>query len=185
MKKIVWLVVLVSLAAIATAFVLIHHRAVSHSKVKELEPLTGVPKADWKDAILWRKAGEYRAVENELKLIGREADAWDNLTSNQVDVLIYYMHSPHYEAREMAVILAGGKYPDPVRAVLVPHVLGLLSDQVEGVRFWAASSLGRMGDKKMIPFLQPLLKDARPGVARCAQRAILRLQEGKETVTGK
>ena len=184
MKKIVWLVVLVSLAAIATAFVLIHHRAVSHSKVKELEPLTGVPKADWKDAILWRKAGEYRAVENELKLIAKFTDAWDNLTSNQVDVLIYYMHSPHYDARIQAVIATGGKYPATVRDKLRPPVLGLLSDPVSGVRFWAATALGGMGDKSAIPFLQPLLNDNRPVVAKAAQRAILRLQ-GKETLPGK
>jgi HEAT repeat protein len=42
-----------------------------------------------------------------------------------------------------------------------------------------------MGDKSVIPSLQPLLKDPIPLVARAAQEAISKLQNQKETVPGK
>jgi len=192
MKNIVLLGVLVSLAAVATAFLLIRHRrasltprqTASFSNRKQSVPPTGVPDADLRDEELWEKTPEYKTMMDETGRIAKAGDAWDNLTSNDVELLIEYMHSPHYEARIQAVILTGGKYPAPVRSRLMPHVLGLLSDPVSGVRCWAATALGGMGDKSAIPFLNPLLNDHRPVVAKAAQRAISKLQEN-EAAPGK
>ncbi len=182
MKKAVLLGVLVSLAVVATAFLLIRHR-IPYLTTRQTAAHAGTPDADWRDAKLWSMTPEYKVVMDELHQIGQAGDAWDNLTSDEVEALIVNIHSPHYEARALAAIFSGGKYPAPVRAKLLPHVLGLLSDPVSDVRFWAADALGSMGDKSVIPRLKPLLKD-RPAVAKVAQKAILKLQ-GEETAPEK
>ncbi len=190
MKKTVLLGILVSLAVVATAFLLIRHRIPylttrqAAARANQSVSSAGAPDADLRDEELWEQTPEYEIVTNALRRIALAGDAWDNLTPDEVEMLIEYMHSPHYDARIQAVIATGGKYPATVRDKLLPHVLGLLSDPVSGVRFWAATALGGMGDKSAIPFLQPLLNDNRPVVAKAAQRAILRLQ-GKETLPGK
>ena len=184
MKKAVLLGVLVSLAVVATVFLLIRHR-IPHLTTRQTAARAGTPDADWRDEKLWEQTPEFEIVTNELYRIALAGDAWDNLTSDEVETLIVNMHSPHYEARIMAVIAAQGPYPDPVRSRLIPHVLGLLSDPVSGVRLFAANSLGHLGDKSVVPYLKPLLKDPSPTVARVARRTISRLQSQKETVPGK
>jgi hypothetical protein len=181
--------VLISLVVIATAFWFLHQRAQSSTAqaaagAKQLTPPAGIPEADWRDDALWRRTPEYKAATNELLRIAKAGDAWDNLTSNDVEVLIQNMDSPHYSARELAVIAAQNGRSDPVRSRLMPHVLGLLSDPVYGVRLFAVSTLGRMGDKDAIPFLNPLLNDPSPSIAGAAQTAILKLQQ-EETPPGK
>ena len=183
MKKAVLLGVLVSLAVVATAFLLIRHR-IPYLTTRQTAARSGTPDADWRDEKLWEQTPEFEIVTNELYRIALAGDAWDNLTSDEVETLIVNMHSPHYEARIMAVIAAQGPYPDPVRDKLMPHVLGLLSDPVSTVRICAANGLGHLGDKSVIPYLYPLLKDPSDVVARVAQRTISRLQE-KETAPGK
>ena len=191
MKKPVLLGVLVSLAVVATAFLLIRHRVMplptrqTAVRAKQSAPCSGTPDADLRDEELWEQTPEYEIVTNELYRIALAGDAWDNLTPDEVEALIQNMHSPHFQAREDAVIAAGGKYPAPVRAKLLPHVIGLLSDPVPGVRIFAAASLRRTGDKSVIPFLYPLLNDSSPSVARVAQNAILKLESQKETVPEK
>ncbi len=191
MKKIVWLVVLASLAVVATAYLFIRHRIpylTTHravARVKQSSPVPGMPDADWRDEKLWEQTPEYKAVTDEIERISKAGDAWDNLTSNEVEVLILNMHNPHYFARMMAVTAAGGdKYSASVKHELLPHVIGLLSDPVSHVRLWAADTLGRVGDKSVIPYLYPLLNDDRQVVRDAAQKAIHRLQ-GKEVVPGK
>jgi hypothetical protein len=195
MKKAVLLGVLVSLAVVVAAFLLIRHRvmplpthrtaAEPQKKAKQLAPYAGIPDADWKDEVLWKKTPEYRIVRSKLYRISLTGKAWDNLTPDEVEALILNMHSPHYQARLMAVVDAGGEYPDPVISKLMPHVLGLLTDPVSSVRICAAGSLGRLGDKSVIPDLKPLLKDPIPSVTMAAQEAISRLQSQEETVPGK
>ncbi len=143
----------------------------------------GIPETDWKDDKVWRGKAKCKAVERELIVIVNAAEARGGPTPDETETVIEYMHSPHYDTRETALIVAGAARSDPARAVLLPHVLGLLSDPVWTVRLWAAWSLGKMGDKSVIPYLEPLLKD-RPAVAKVAQKAILKLQ-GEETAPEK
>jgi len=180
MKKRLLLGVLIPLAVAASGLGLI----ACHSKVQS-QPWerSGIPEADWKDAKSWRSTSKYKAVVDELKAIAIDAEARGGPTAEEAEVLINYMNSPHYDVRETAVIAAETATSDPARSVLIPHVLGLLSDPVWTVRGWAAKSLGEMGDKSVIPYLEPLLKD-RPVVAKVAQKAILKLQ-GEQTVPGK
>ena len=191
MKKGVLLGVLVSLAVVGTAFLLVRQRVLplitrqTAARAKQSAPLSGIPDADWRDRNKWRSTPEYKTVMDELFGIAQAADARGGPTADETEVLINYMYSPHYDARVTAAIVAGSARFDPARSVLIPHVLGLLSDPVSEVRLWAASSLGSMGDKSMIPFLNPLLNDPSPPVVHVTQRAISRLQSQKENVPGK
>jgi hypothetical protein len=142
-----------------------------------------VPDADEKDYELWRKAPEYKPFEDQITAIlaagearGARAEASCCLTSNEVAALIAYMQSPHPRARVEAVITAQDGRSDPARSALLPHVIRLLSDPFWRVRMWAAATLGEVGDKSMIPLLEPLLND-RPEVVRTTQRAISKLQQ--------
>ena len=167
---------LLCLAVAATAFLLIR-------QAKQPAPHAGIPDADWKDEKSWKSTPEYKTVMDELIGMAQDVDAQRGPTAGEAAVLIQDMHSPHYKTREMAAIVAGSASSDPARSVLISHVLSLLSDPVSLVRMSAANSLGRMGDKSVIPYLEPLLKD-RPAVAKIAQQAILKLQE-EGTVPGK
>ena len=106
------------------------------------------------------------------------------LTSNEVERLIFYMQSPHYIARMEASITAGIARSDPARSMLLPYVTSLLSDPVGPVRQVAAFTLGKIGDKNTIAYLEPLLNDPIAGVGKLAQEAIIKLQK-KEVAPGK
>lgn len=138
-------------------------------------PDADIPEADRKDDGLWRRTPEYEAFEAELQRIIAAADTRAYLTSNEVAFVITYMQSPHYYARWKAVIFAAA-CSDPDKPIVLPYVLSLLSDPVWKVRMWAAYTLGDIGDKGMIPYLEPLLND-RPEVAKAAQRTISKLQQ--------
>jgi hypothetical protein len=182
--------VLISLVVTATAFWIVRQRAQSSTasqaaaRARQSGPPAGIPETDWIDSAVWETTLEYVGVTNELLRIAKAGDERKNLTSNEVDTLIKCMHSPHYKARQLAVIAAGGQYPGPVSAKLRPHVLGLLSDPVMGVRLFAVASLETIGDKDTIPFLNQLLNDPSPAVVKFAQKAILKLQQ-QETPPGK
>jgi hypothetical protein len=197
MKKGVLLGVLVLMVVAATAFVLIRHRirhltprwtaaqAKQSARSELSSPEPGIPYADWRDNKSWRKTPEYKVVRDEIMGIADAGDAQEGyLTADQVEVLIKYMHSPHFFARAMAAVVAGEGRSDPARSALIPHLVGLLSDPVSSVRLDAAGALGSMGDKSVIPFLYPLLNDDRPPVVETAQRAISKLQ-AEETAPGK
>ena len=181
MKKGVLLGVLVLLVGAATVFLTTHWAVV---RAKQAERKDGVPEADRHDEKLWKKTPEFKTVTDELVRIAYAAEARGTPTPDEIELLIKYMHSPHYGVRMLAVTVATEGRFDPARSILIPHVLGLLSDPVSAVRVCAAGTLGRIGDKSLIPFLYPLLKDARPPVAETAQRAILKLQ-GEETAPEK
>jgi hypothetical protein len=156
----------------------------------EVKPTSGklpaaIPDDDEKDDELWRSTREYKAFEDELARFLAAAEARQAqsehaeayLTSNEVTFVVTHMQSPHYYARWKAVIAAGGIWnSDPARSTLLPYVVSLLSDPVLRVRRMAADTLGEIGDKSMIPYLEPLLND-RPEVAKLAQRAISTLQQ--------
>jgi hypothetical protein len=195
MKKGVLLGVLVLMVVAATAFLLIRHRipssttrqiaAKAKQEASRSSPDPDVPDADWRDEKLWEQTPEYAAVTKELEQIARYGGALENLTPDQVEVLIEYMHSPHYEARIQAVLAAKGwEYTAAVKSKLLPHVIGLLSDPVPEVRFWTTVTLRSIGDKDTIPFLYPLLHDESLLVRIGAQRAISKLQ-AEETAPGK
>lgn len=145
-----------------------------------------IPDADRKDDELWRKTPEAKAVWDEILEILAAAEAREtrgenpSLTTNEAAVVITYMQSPHYFARWKAVIAAQRASSDPARSMMLPYVISLLSDPVYPVRLWAASTLGDIGDKAMVPYLDPLLHDL-PDVASSAQNAISKLQQ-KDTV---
>ena len=181
MKKIVWLGVFVSIAVVATAFLVIRHR-------EQISPMTrpaGIPDADWNDLMSWKGTRECKTMRDELMKIMSSAEASGGTTADEAGVLINYMHSPHLQARRTAAIVAGYVRSEPARSVLVSYVLDLLSDPVSVVRLRAAESIGKMGDKSVIPSLKPLLKDPIPLVTSAAQEAISRLQSQKEAVPGK
>jgi hypothetical protein len=183
--------VLISLVVIPTAFWIVRQRTQplpirqTVAQTQQLTPPAGIPEADWRDDGVWHTTPEYADVTNELLRIAKACDAFNNLTSNEVETLIENMHSPHYQARQLAVIAARGPYPGPVSAKLLPHVLGLLSDPVAGVRLFAVSSLEKLGSKDTIPFLNPLLNDSSPVVVKVAQRVISNLQQKEEPPPGK
>ncbi len=144
-----------------------------------------IPEADEKDDALWKTTRERETFDDELarnlaalearQEQGENADAY--LSPNDVTFLVTHMQSPHYYARWKAVIAAGGILSsDPARAILLPHVVSLLSDPVWLVRMWAADTLGGIGSKDMIPYLKPLLDD-RPEVAKMALKAIKKLEQ--------
>ena len=141
-------------------------------------PDAGIPAADQKDDELWRKTPEAQAAWNEIKWTIRAVE-FDGkpLTTNQAAVLIDYMQSPHYFVRWKAVIAAQLGRSDATKSMLLPHVIGLLSDPVYIVRMYAADALGKIGDKSMIPFLEPLLDDHNPDVATVALESIKRLEQ--------
>jgi hypothetical protein len=160
--------------------------SLSRQRALSAIPRGPIPDADRKDDELWRKTPEATAVWDEIVGILVAAEAREtrgenpSLTTNEVEILIAYMQSPHYFVRWKAVIGAGRGFSDPAKSMLLPHVISLLSDPVYIVRFWAADTLGAIGDTGMIPYLEPLLND-HPEVAGVAQRAISKLQQ-KETV---
>ena len=194
MKKIVWLGVLVSLAVVATAFLVLNRRAApltsapAASSDGELywfgtqwQSMGGIPDADLK---LAKEARPDKALKAEIFKILHAVEARGGPTADEAEVLINYMHSPYYGVRRVGALIAGYARFEPARSVLLPHVVGLLSDRASVVRLFAADSLGKMGDKSVIPSLKPLLKDPIPLVARAAQVAISKLQNQKETVPG-
>ena len=122
MKKAVLLGVLVSLAVVATAFLLIRHR-IPYLTTRQTTAHAGTPDADWRDNDLWRKTPEYKVVQDKLKAIATAADVRGFPTADEVEVLIEYIHSPHYETRETALIVAGSARSDPARAMLIPSRL--------------------------------------------------------------
>ncbi len=132
-----------------------------------------------KEDELWQKTSEYKAFKEKLQPIIAAAETHAYFASNEVAVLITYMENPHPRARGEAVALAMGS-SDPDRPIVLPYVLSLLSDPVWRVRRAAANTLGEIGDKDLIPYLEPLLND-RPEVAKVAQRAISKLHQ-KSTV---
>jgi HEAT repeat protein len=141
-------------------------------------PNPGTPEAAWRDEQLWERTSDYRITMKMLRDILANGDALHNLTDQEVDVLIANMRSPYYEARTTAVIGCGDdQYPKAVKAKLLPHILTLLHDPDSGVRMFAASSLGRMGDKSVIPPLQAMKNDSRPVVASVAREAVAKLEE--------
>jgi hypothetical protein len=151
----------------------------AEAKPTSEEPPAEVPDADIeKEDALWKETPEYKAFEDELQRIFDTAEARganSPFTSNEVAALITYMQNPHPRARGEAVALAMGS-SESAKPMVLPYVLSLLSDPVWRVRRQAASTLGEIGDKSMIPYLEPLLND-RPEVARPTQRAISRLQQ--------
>jgi hypothetical protein len=196
MKKAVWIGVLVSLVVIATAFLVLHRRALPLTSSQAASPDTqrlirdqwqsmgGIPDADWKDELAWEKTPEYQTTQAELRKIDAAIHERGFLTADEAEALINYMHSPHYGVRVPGAAMAGYARFEPARSVLLPYVLGLLSNRVSAVRLWAANSLGKMGDKSVTPSLIPLLKDPIPLVAKAAQEAISKLESRKETVPG-
>jgi hypothetical protein len=197
MKKIVWLGVLVSLAVVATAFLVFHRRAAHLTTAQAASPgtqwsiddqwrsMAGIPGADKKNYVAYKKTREFQAEQAKMMKIYAAVEARGGPTADEAEAVINYMRSPYYGIRRIGAVIAGYAHFEPARSVLLPHVVGLLSDRASVVRLWATDSLGRMGDKSVIPSLQPLLKDPIPLVARAAQEAISKLQNQKETVPGK
>ncbi len=205
MKKTVWLGILVSPVVIATAFLVLHHRRAApltspqaaspdmHAQWSvwsfgtEWMSMGGVPDADERDDDAYAKMPESKTEMAKIMKIYRavEARRYEGPTADEAVVVINCMHSPYYTVRKAGAVIAGYARSDPARSVLLPHVVGLLSDRVSVVRLFAAFTLGNMGDKSVIFSLKLLLKDPIPLVTRAAQEAISKLQNQKEAVTGK
>ncbi len=146
--------------------------------------MAGIPDADEKNYVAYKKTREFKTEQAKIMDISAAAEARGGPTADEAEMAINYMHSPYYGVRRAGAVIAGFARFDPARSVLIPHVVGLLSDRASVVRLWAAYSLEKMGDKSVIPSLKPLLKDPIPLVARAAQEAISKLQNQKETVPG-
>jgi len=192
MKKTVWLGVLVSLAIIvATAFLVFHRRVMplttrqTAARATQSATDDGITDAESRDEELWKKTPESTTVREKLFEISAASKLRGGPTADEAEVLVKYMHSPHYSARHMALIAAARARFDPARSVLLPHVLRLLSDPIPDVRFLAAYTLGEMGDKSVIPNLEPLLNDDYQKVRDTARTTISKLQSQKEAVPGK
>ena len=182
-KRVLWISV-VLLVLVATALFWLSFRLSFRWKARPsfaMPPITqdaGIPDADQKDDKLWRKTAEAQAAWNEIKwTIGAVEFDGKPLTTNQAAALIDYMQSPHYFVRWKAVIAAGTARSDPVKSMLLPHVISLLSDPVYKVRMYAADALSFIGDKSTIPFLEPLVDDHNPDVATVALESIKRLEQ--------
>jgi len=139
-----------------------------------------------KEDTLWKDTPEYKAVEDDIERIYDAAGARQArgegtyLSSNETATVIVLMQNPYFRARAKAVIAAAIGTSEPARSTLLPHVIGLLSDPVWRVRRMAADTLGEIGDRSMIPLLEPLLSD-RPEVAKLAQRAISKIEQRNPT----
>ncbi len=148
-----------------------HGEAASHSS-----EAAGIPAVDWEDHLHWKGSPEYKALSDELEGIEKSAEARGSLTTNEARVIIGYLQSPHFDARNMALIAAVVGKEDPARSMLMPYVVNLLTDRVSLVRMWAARTLGMIGQKSDIHYLEPLLNDKSEHVVNHVRIAISKLQ---------
>jgi hypothetical protein len=187
-NKAVLVAVCVTVAFVAAVFWNLHRRAPNTEWLirEQWRSMGGVPDADQRDEVSWKKTPEYVSVRAKMISIGDAVFGRRSLTTpDEVEVAISWMDSPHYQLRRAGTELAAFARSEPARSVLLPHVEGLLSDRTSVVRLFAADCLGKMGDKSAIPSLRPLLKDPIPLVAKAAEDAISKLQSLKDTVPEK
>ncbi|MBN2189864.1 MAG: HEAT repeat domain-containing protein [Candidatus Aureabacteria bacterium] len=95
------------------------------------------------------------------------------LFADRVDELINDLNSDSSSVRWKAVMFLGQE--KDVRAV-DPLIKVIASDQNYGVRVEAIKSLGKIGDKRAIETLKPLLKSKDESIRRAAAGALTSIQ---------
>ncbi len=93
--------------------------------------------------------------------------------ADKVDNLINDLNSSSDSARWKAVMFLGQE--KDIRAV-DPLIRVIATDQNYGVRMEAIKSLGKIGDKRAVEVLKPLLKSKDDSVSRAAAGALANIQ---------
>jgi alkyl hydroperoxide reductase subunit F len=113
---------------------------------------------------------------------GRIPDAAECLDQDAGrEVILALIQHPDFSKRLSGLVVvetALTRNPDAVRA-LVPAFVQMLTHDDSRIRGDIADLLGRTGDPKVIPQLEPLVSDPDPDVAEAAAEAIEELRKGQ------